>query len=290
MPIEVAALGDAPVAPVAAAVAAWQTDPVHHVAFVGEEADLVAEEFAAEQEWRERTYVARQDGDIVGVVLAAIDEGMGRVWWFGPWGSPHEARLAVFDAAVAALPAGITEEEFGPDLRNHAVAAIAEQRGCARNTGSFVLTMDELVVPTVPTADVTVVEGVPPEHRDALSSLHEQLFPGTHTTGARLLAAEDTTLLVAVDDEGAFLGYVAGQVQPDGTGYVDYLGTAPDARRRGVATSLLTGLLRRWHDAGVPSCFLTVREDRPGARALYERLGFVTERTIVPWRRGFDLG
>lgn len=288
--MQIAPLGDADVAPVAAAIARWQALPVSHVCYLDVEPAAIAEELADEPAWRERTVVAREDGEVRGVVLASVDEERGRVWWFGPWGSTHEVRTAVIEAAVALLPPGVDEEEFGPDERNHAVAAIAEERGCVRNTGSFVLTLDPLVVPTAPaTADVEIMAD-PATHETALAALHDVCFPGTHTTGASLVAAEDTDLLAATDRHGAFLGYLAGEVQPDGGGYVDYLGTEPAARRRGVASALLVEQLRRWEAAGVERCHLTVREDRPGARALYEGLGFVHERTIAPWRRGFDLG
>lgn len=292
--MEVAPLGDGDVRPVAVAVAGWQAEPVSHVVFVGEEPDVIAAEFAAEPRWRERTFVARDGDEIVGVVLAAVDDDMGRVWWYGPWGSPHEAREAVLEAASAAMPSWVTEEEFGPDRRNHAVAALAEQRGCIRNTGSYVLSMDPLVAPDVaPVAGVTVHALASPGAgalADDAAALHDLLFPGTHTTGARLVAAERTSVLVAVDDDGSLLGYVASDVQADGTGYVDFIGTAPAARRRGVARALLAEQLRRWAAAGVAASNLTVREDSEGAQALYEGLGYVTVRTIAPWRRGFDLG
>jgi ribosomal protein S18 acetylase RimI-like enzyme len=45
----------------------------------------------------------------------------------------------------------------------------------------------------------------------------------------------------------------------------------PDARRRGLGSVLLRGLL---DGAGVARCWLQVREDNPGARAFYARIGF----------------
>jgi len=45
----------------------------------------------------------------------------------------------------------------------------------------------------------------------------------------------------------------------------------PDARRRGLGSVLLRGLL---DGSGVARCWLQVREDNPGARAFYARAGF----------------
>lgn len=47
----------------------------------------------------------------------------------------------------------------------------------------------------------------------------------------------------------------------------------PDARRRGLGSVVLAGLLEQ---AGVRRCWLQVREDNPGARAFYTRAGFRT--------------
>jgi len=47
----------------------------------------------------------------------------------------------------------------------------------------------------------------------------------------------------------------------------------PDARRRGLGSVLLGGLLER---GGVARCWLQVREDNPVARAFYARAGFTT--------------
>lgn len=288
MTIEIAPLGDGDVHPVAVAIAAWQADPTHHVCYVGDEALAVAEELAAEPRWRERLLVAREHGDVVGAVLASVDEEMGRVWWFGPWGTTSDVRTAVLTAAAAVVGDDVTEVEFGPDERNRSVAALAAAVGCERRTASSVLVLDPLVVPARPAWADLVIE--PLERPDpVVAALHDELFPGTHTTGATLVDAPRTTVLVARDG-GDVVGYVAGEVDPDGSGYLDYVGVAPTARRRGIASALIAAQLAHWHDAGLGRAFLTVREDAVGARALYLGLGFVEERVVVPWRRGFDLG
>ena len=90
--------------------------------------------------------------------------------------------------------------------------------------------------------------------------------------------------------EGVPVGYVAVEVQPDGSGYVDYLGVAAQARGAGLGRVLVAGALRGLAARGVTRVHLTVRVDNATARALYASLGFVEERVAVPYRRGFDLG
>lgn len=72
------------------------------------------------------------------------------------------------------------------------------------------------------------------------------------------------------------LGY-AGLWFGDGAGDADLLtvATLPAARRRGIATAMITHLLRRARRAGCAAVLLEVRASNAGAQALYRRLGFV---------------
>ncbi|MGA5062693.1 GNAT family N-acetyltransferase [Streptomyces exfoliatus] len=49
---------------------------------------------------------------------------------------------------------------------------------------------------------------------------------------------------------------------------------APDQRRRGLATSVMTALARRALDEGASAAWLQVETDNDGARALYDGMGF----------------
>ncbi|MGK2348854.1 ribosomal protein S18-alanine N-acetyltransferase [Actinomyces sp. W5033] len=74
---------------------------------------------------------------------------------------------------------------------------------------------------------------------------------------------------------GALLGY-AGLWYGDGRGDADLLtiATAPQARRRGVATRLLDHLLSQARRQGCEHVLLEVRASNTGAQALYTRHGF----------------
>ncbi|MEU0097387.1 GNAT family N-acetyltransferase [Streptomyces sp. NPDC006267] len=49
---------------------------------------------------------------------------------------------------------------------------------------------------------------------------------------------------------------------------------APEQRRRGLATTVMTALARRALDEGASAAWLQVEEDNEGARALYDDMGF----------------
>jgi ribosomal protein S18 acetylase RimI-like enzyme len=68
---------------------------------------------------------------------------------------------------------------------------------------------------------------------------------------------------------------------PPGVLYVDALATAPEHRRRGVATALLEDAERLARDAGLAGVALDTGIENRAARALYERYGF-TQRGLRP--------
>jgi ribosomal protein S18 acetylase RimI-like enzyme len=68
---------------------------------------------------------------------------------------------------------------------------------------------------------------------------------------------------------------------PPGVLYVDALATAPEHRRRGVATALLEDAERRAARAGLKGVALDTGIENRAARSLYERYGF-TQRGLRP--------
>ena len=68
---------------------------------------------------------------------------------------------------------------------------------------------------------------------------------------------------------------------PPGMLYVDALATAPEHRRRGIATALLADVERLAQRAGLKGVALDTGIENRAARALYERYGF-TQRGLRP--------
>ncbi len=69
--------------------------------------------------------------------------------------------------------------------------------------------------------------------------------------------------------------------------YIDILAVAPDMRGKGVGTRLLGAVFQTAREKGFKSVSLEVVDTNPGARRLYERLGFAAKRTYpYPYLRG----
>jgi ribosomal protein S18 acetylase RimI-like enzyme len=93
----------------------------------------------------------------------------------------------------------------------------------------------------------------------------------------------DGLAFVAVDDADAIVGFVFATVPretPD-LGHVTDVYVHPQQRRRGVAGALMARIVEALREKGVAHVGLDVRVDNHGARALYDRLGFVEEERFL---------
>ena len=272
--------------------AALQRHPEHHIAYLGVEPDVIAEEMLEDvDDWTEAAVFVDDGAGLAGWLMGSIDHEMRRVWWFGPFvdrDDPAEwRRLAdeLDQAARALLGDHVVEEEYAFDARHVVGQAWAVDHGATVDPGSAVLSLEHpLDPPTLPTRTVT------PGDATTVGRLHDELFPGTHTTGQALVApAEPNRIRLVAERDGELLGYVAVERQPDGSGYIDYLGVDPVHRRRGIGGELVRAGVIALADIGCERFHLTVREDNAGARSVYVGLGFVEERVIRPVRRGFSI-
>jgi ribosomal protein S18 acetylase RimI-like enzyme len=265
-------------------VARAQVDPARHVAYVGVDIGSVSDELTDAEAWPDRLLVAFDGSELIGVLLADVDDDMRRVWWVGPWADSEDVAVALVSAGRDRFGTLFDEEELAPDSRNEMVRAAARRLGFEEGTASSVLFKLD------PSADgVSSTTPLTADRARSVAELHDEIFAGTHTPGAKLVAAEGTRIRTAQID-GATAGYVAYEVQADGTGYIDYLGVRADVRRRGLGRLLVADVCRDLALDGVSEVHLTVRADAPGAVDLYRSLGFTEERVIVPCRYGFTLG
>ncbi len=110
-----------------------------------------------------------------------------------------------------------------------------------------------------------------------ISRLEEETFsmPWSADSFLRMIEKEDTAYFVAEED-GRLLGG-CGLLLIAGEGNITNVVVAPEARRRGVATGLLTYLLSEGDRAGLTAYTLEVRVGNAAAIRLYEKLGFVSE-------------
>ena len=68
-------------------------------------------------------------------------------------------------------------------------------------------------------------------------------------------------------------------------GWINYLGVAPELRRRGVGRRMMLAAEAKLRAAGCPKINLMVRDTNPGVVAFYERLGFTVEERVCLGKR-----
>ncbi len=282
--LRVVPAGEARLPAVAAYVADAQVEADRHVTYVGTAVDTLLEEFAEADAWTDRLLVALAGEEIVGVMLADIDADMRRVWWLGPWADSEPVAIALLSGARDRFGPLFDEEELAPDSRNEMLRSVARRLGFTEGTAASVLSKSDLVA-----EGPFSTEPLTANRAKSVAEIHDELFGRTHTPGAKLVTAGGTRIRT-VQFHGSTAGYVAYEIHADGTGYIDYLGVEPKARRRGLGRVLIADVCRELAAEGVPAVHLTVRADAPGAVDLYRSLGFTEERIIVPYRYGFTLG
>lgn len=263
--------------------AAHQSRPERHIGYLGLDASSIRADVLGVDRWIERTAVVVDSADdLAGWLLGEKDDAMNRAWWWGPfmtddaWNHADELYLA----AAAAVDAA--EQEMAPDDRNRPAAELATRNGFRADVASAVLSYAGLAF-----GASGVTTDMAREHHHAVAGLHDRLFPGTHTTGEALVAAD--ALRIVVIENARVVGYLAAEIHSDGTGYIDYVGVERGWQRRGIGRRLVMEATDRLLGSGVSTVNLTVRENNAPARALYASLGFTHERLVRPYRKGFTL-
>ena len=111
-------------------------------------------------------------------------------------------------------------------------------------------------------------------HLDALLAMERQCFsvPWTRAQLAAELPDGNHEFLVAESGD-RILGYI-GMMSVLDEGYISNVAVAPGCRRQGIATELLTVLLKRAEERELSFVTLEVRASNTPAISLYEGFGF----------------
>jgi N-acetylglutamate synthase len=145
----------------------------------------------------------------------------------------------------------------------------------------------EVSVLVAPVADAAPPPGLRVELPSRPSEEWWRLAVGGPPTPAQervLAGAPDTAFVLLRGPDGAVLGQVRAAVVADHV-HVSMLGVVPAARRRGHATALLAAAGAWGEQRGARWAVLQVALQNDGARALYDRLGYVEHhryRYLVP--------
>ncbi|MEO0492370.1 MAG: GNAT family N-acetyltransferase [Actinomycetota bacterium] len=278
---------------IASLAAAMQSRPDRQLTYLSVEAAAIAEELDELGDWTATSAIAEIDGEVVGWLIGETDDEVGRVWWLGPaivdghdW--PTTA-TALYEAAAARLPDGIGEEEFAVPETFVDLIGWSAELGFTADPGSLGLDLRDDPI-TGHVRDDLTIRPVGPTDLGTIDVLHDRLFPDTHRTGRQIVEESEARYRRLVAElDGTVLGYVAAEIQADGSGYIDYLGVEPDHQRGGVGTALVAAAATALRAAGAGTLHLTVREANTVARGLYGRLGFVEDVVLVPLRKGFTL-
>lgn len=278
---------------VVAFLAPLQAAAASNVAYVGEEADGIRAELVALDPpwWRLACLTRNADAQLVGVAFAEVDPELGRAWVHGPWTAERRVDLgqALLTAVLDLLPDGIADVELSGHADNDALRTVAVAAGLEASPVHHVLVAGEDEAgrwpPPVNGEGVAVLD--PELDGDAAARLHDDCFPTTYRSGAQLVAdvAGGLARGWVAHADGALVGYAMAKVQPDGEGYLDFVGVAADARGAGwgrrLVRTCVSALLR---EKGVERVALVVDETNVAAVALYRSLSFRTEADIVGYR------
>jgi ribosomal protein S18 acetylase RimI-like enzyme len=279
-----------------------QSDPANYITYLSIDAGEIAEELGEVPNWAQCTVIAREGDRLVGWLTAEIDDEIRRVCWLGPfcddegWDKTADALLGT---ARRDITAQLTQEEAACDSRHVHLEQWSSRHGLIAEPASAALELTSVTAP--PTSPVRPLKyAVPgtahfkgsarPGDEAEVTKLHDLYFAGTHSTGRQLMA-DDKTMVRVHDGTAGIDGYIATQVQIDGTIYIDFLAVAESARGQGIGADLIRSVTCTPPEApsGDVLFHLTVREENLAARNLYRSLGFHESLVLVPYRRGFSL-
>lgn len=136
----------------------------------------------------------------------------------------------------------------------------------------------EAAAPWIHTTDTTRARRARPSDLDFVSDLHAIEFPATYATAHHLIHDPDLFTFV-VERAGTPIGYASGHVAEDGSGHLDFMAVAADARGVGDGSMLLAAtLVAIFGEASLDELRLSVEEHRKPAIKFYEKHGFTRVR------------
>jgi ribosomal protein S18 acetylase RimI-like enzyme len=282
---------------IVAFIATQQAHPDRRVSSVGTDpAGILAELGGLEPSWLTTARVVRDGLRITGAVIPEWDVDLGRAWIVGPWAVGDgdawmSTAVALLDAALAELPATVTRHEMTGDVANNRLANLATTRGWTATEPHHLMLADADVVAAWPApgdGQTAPLRAAAPDDIEGIAALHDAEFPDTFASAAQLVDGQldgSRTVLVADDGQGGVAGDAAGEVHEDGEGFIDFVVVDAATRRSSIGRQLVIAVTRELLDRSpLGRVGLTVQDHRTPARALYERLGFRPDGSLIAYR------
>ena len=272
-------------------VARLNSDGGHHIGFFGEgEADVRAALAECLIPPEEGFTMAYAEDQLVGVFGVDADPEINRAWLFGPlvnhadW---HDIADKLYAKVSRRIPVGIRDYDLFCDAQNIRMEAFAVRHGFPLRSENAVLTLlrDKYRPAAKGESQILAYDE---KFFTQFEILHKALFPNAYFTARQIVEKRDANhrLFLAME-EGHVLGYHFCKIEPSSdSGYIDFIGTDPAARRRGIGADLLaSGIDWMLSAPTTQKVNLTVNADNAAARSLYETFGFVTDRIMRGYRK-----
>lgn len=272
-------------------VARLNSDGTHHIGFFGEgEADIRASLAECLIPPGDGFRMGYEEQSLVGIFGVDADPEISRAWLFGPlvehddW---HSIADQLYAEVLALIPAGIRDYDLFCDVQNTRLEGFAVRHGFALSSENAILTLMRKNYRSTAKGNAAI-QPYQAEFFEQLDHLHKTLFPKAYFTARQMVERMDPhrNLFLAVED-GRLLGYHFCKIEPESeSGYVDFIGTDPSVRGRGIGADLLAaGLDWMLSAPTTKKVNLTVNADNVPARTLYEAFGFQVERIMRGYRK-----
>ena len=272
-------------------VARLNSDGPHHIGFFGEgEADVRSSLAECLIPPGEGFMLAYEDDQLVGIFGVDADAEVNKAWLYGPlvghadW---HTIADELYESILPLIPVNIRDRLLFCDIRNIHMEEFAARHGFPLQAENALLVLRrEDYKPSV------MIKSQVSEYQESffgqIDELHQRLFPnGSYNADQMATKINEThQVFIAIEDE-RLLGYIYCKIDPQAeSGYVDFVGTDESARGRGIGADLLAaGMDWMFSAPTTRKINLTVNADNIVARNLYEKFGFVTERTMRGYRK-----
>lgn len=270
------------------------SDGIHHIGFFGEgEADVRASLAECLIPPADGFFMAYEGDRLVGIFGVDADPEVNRAWLLGPlvehadW---HSVADLLYESVLLCTPASIRDRDLFCDVQNVRVDEFAIRQGFSQRSDNALMTLTrERYAPRATAASrVTLYDEILFE---SFELLHNTLFPSTYFTARQIVERlDEQRKLFLVVELGRVIGYHFCKIDPDAeSGYIDFIGTDPSVRGRGIAADLLaSGVDWMLSFVSTRQISLTVNADNVPARKLYDRFGFVTNRVMRGYRKQIE--